>query len=132
MHVGQGHRLGVPKVTPAFLASGSAAGDDYGQIHVIMQVWVTHTASIQIQRVIQQRSIAFRRVLQLFDKLRKQREVKGIDLRDFGKLLRIAAIVRQRMMRLGDADFRIGPITCLTGQLERDYACDVALQSKDL
>ena len=58
--------------------------------------------------------------------------MKRIDLGHFRQLLRIAAVVRERMMRFGDADLGIGSRAGFARQLERDHAGDVALQRQHL
>ena len=55
-----------------------------------------------------------------------------VDLRHLRDLLGIAAVVRQRVVRIGDADLRIGAIAGLARELERDDARDVALQREHL
>ena len=55
-----------------------------------------------------------------------------IDLGHLGDLVRIVAVVRERVMRIGDADLRIRAVAGFARQLKRDDARDVALQRQQL
>ena len=50
----------------------------------------------------------------------------------FASFVRIAAVVRQRMVRFGHADLGVRAVARLARQLERDHARDVALQRQHL
>ena len=93
---------------------------------------IAHAAAVQVERMVEQRAVAFRRGLQLLQELREQRDVELIDLGHLGDLLRIVAVMRQRMMRIGNADLRIGAVAGFARQLKRDDARDVALQRQQL
>ena len=68
----------------------------------------------------------------LREELGEQRHVELIDLRHARDLVRIVAVMRQRMMRIGHADFGIGAVAGFARELERDDARDVALQRQHL
>ena len=70
--------------------------------------------------------------LQLLEQVREQRHVIRVDLRQLRELLRRVLVMRRRVMRLGDADLRIGPRAHLARELERDDARDVGLQREHL
>ena len=55
-----------------------------------------------------------------------------VDLGHLGDLLGVVAVVRQRVVRVGDADLGIGPVAGLAGELEGDDAGDVALERQHL
>ena len=51
-------------MTPAPHVSGGPAGNDDRQIHMVMNIWISHAAAVQVKHVVQQRAIAFRRGLE--------------------------------------------------------------------
>ncbi len=55
-----------------------------------------------------------------------------IDLGHLGNFFWIVAMMRQRMVRVGDADFRIGSIAGFTSELKGDDARHIALQGEQL
>ena len=85
-----------------------------------------------MKRVIQQRAVTFRRRLQLLEVIREQRHVERVDLRHPRDLVRIVAVMRQRMMRIGHADLGVGAVARLARELERDHPRHVALQRQHL
>src|SRR4029453_14304535 len=64
---------------------------------------------------------------ELLEVRREQRDVMGLYLRAFLELLGIVLMVRQLMMRIRDAELRVGPRALLASVHERDYARQVAL-----
>src|SRR5216684_1096750 len=82
--------------------------------------------------MIEQRTVAILSGLKLIEEIGEQRHVKRIDLRHFRELLGIAAVVRQRMMRLGNADLGISSRAGFASELKRDDPGDVSLQSQHL
>ena len=112
----------------AHVAGGAARNDDW-QINMVVNVRIAHAAAIQVEHVVQQRPVSFRSGLQLLQKLREQRDVELIDLGHLGDLFGVVAMVRQRVMRIGNADLRISPVACFSRQLKRHDARDVSLQA---
>ena len=94
---------------------------------MIVHVRITDATAIENQRVIEQRTVPIRRRFHLRDELGEQRDVERIDLRHAFDFRRIVSVMRQRMMRIGHADFGISAIARLARELERDDARDVAL-----
>ena len=82
--------------------------------------------------MVEQRAVAFRRGLQLLQEVGEQRHVERVDLGHLRDLLRIVAVVRERMVRIGHADLGIGARAGFARQLEGDDAGDVALQRQHL
>ena len=99
---------------------------------MVVDVGVAHAAAVEVERVIEQRAVAVRRGFQLCEELGEQRDVELVDLRHLGDFLRIVAVVGKRVMRIGDADFRVGAVAGFAGELEGDDAGDVALQGQHL
>src|SRR5262249_10840181 len=58
--------------------------------------------------------------------------MEGIDLRYLRYLFRIVAVMARRMVRIGDADLRIGSIALLARELECHDAGDIGLKGEDL
>ena len=56
------------------------------------------------EHVIEQRAVAVGRRLQLVDVVREELRLQRLDLDDLRDLLDVAAVVRQRVVRVGDAD----------------------------
>ena len=101
----EGHR----QVAPAFVLPRTAAEDCQRQIHVRVDVRVAEPGAVEQQRVIEQRAVAVGRRSQLLEERREQLRLIGVHLGELRDLLRIVAVVREPVVRLGDADFRIGP-----------------------
>ena len=57
--------------------------------------------------MVEQVPIAVGRRAQLLEEVGEQLRVIGVELRELLKLLRLVAVVREPMMRLRDADFRV-------------------------
>src|ERR1051325_9032839 len=122
VEVGQRRSLFVLYV-PAALQSGcSAARDQDRQVLVIVKAGITHAAAIQVDRVIEERAVPIGSCLHSLQKIREQRDVIFIDLRDLGYFHWIIAVMTDRMVRVGDADVRICTIALLARELERDDA----------
>ena len=99
---------------------------------MVVQIRVPHAGTIKVQRVVQQCAVAFGCLAETFEEVREQRNVEPIDLRDLGNFLRIVAVVRQRVVRLGNADFRVGTVAGFTSKLKRDDSSDITLQRENL
>ena len=116
---------------PPFSLPG-ASRDDNRQVQVIVHIRVAHAAAEHDDRVIEQRAVAVGRGLQLLEVIGEQRHVIGVDLRQLLQLLRIVAVMRRRVVRLGHADLRIGARADFARHLERDDARHVGLQREHL
>src|SRR4051812_30757956 len=132
VQIGERRGLGILDVPSALDAGSSATRDEDREVHVIVNVGVAHAAAIEVQRVVEQRAVPFRRRFQFFEKVRKERDVERVDLRHPRNLFRVVAMMRERMVRIRDTDLRIGPVARFTGELERDYTRDVSLKCEDL
>src|SRR4029453_4964582 len=90
-------------------------------------VCIAHPAAIEDQRVIEQRPVAVWRSAQLLGTLREHSKVPGVEDRVLHLHVRLLAMVRDRVMRLGDADIRIALHAGLAGHHEREHASEVGL-----
>ncbi len=106
-------RLIVAQVTAPLHVARRAAGNNDRQVGVIVEVGIPHPTAIQIQNVVQERSNALGRVFQLLQKLGKQRYMELVDACHLGHLIRIIAMMSQRVMRFVDANFGISAIAGL-------------------
>ena len=78
---------------------------------MLVQVAVAHAAAVEDCRVIEQRAVPVWSRLQLLQEMPEQLHVVRVDLLLLGDEDRIVAMVRHRMVLLGDADLRVGPPT---------------------
>src|SRR4030095_15862775 len=61
VEIGQGGRLGVFDVTPAFQSAGGATGDKDRQVCVVMHVGIANAAAVEVERMVEQCAVPFRR-----------------------------------------------------------------------
>src|SRR5437660_1331439 len=122
----------VTDMTATLHAGRSTARDQNWKVLMVVNTGVAQPASVQVHRVIEQRAIAVGSGFQFLEKLREQRNVERIDLRNFEEFFRIVAMMTGGMVRVRDADFRIRTVIELAGQLEGDDPCDVGLKRQDL
>src|SRR5450432_3444135 len=123
--------LGITYVTAALELAGST-GDKDRKVDVVMLVAVAHSAAVKVERVVEQRAVAFRNGLELLQEVREERDVKFVDPGYLREHFGVAVVVRERMVRFGDSYLGIGPVAGFTGQLERNHARHVALQRQGL
>src|SRR6185437_5160623 len=95
VQVGQRRWFGEADVPAALHPAGGTAGDKDRQIVVVVPVGVTHTAAVQQQRMVQERTAAFARVPQFREELREQRDVEAIDPGHLLDLLGVVAVMRE-------------------------------------
>ena len=132
MQIRQIRRLLIPDMPPALQPRRRAPGNQNRQILVIVQTRIPHTAPIQIHRMVQQRPLPVLRRLHPLQKLRKQRDVISVDLRNLGHLKRVIPMVARRMMRIPDANLRIRPVALLPRKLERNHPRNISLKRQYL
>ena len=97
-----------------------------------MAVAVADAAAVENHHVIEQRSVAVRRVPQLLQVVGEQLHVVLLNLDALLHLHRVVLVMRHRVMRLGHADLRVRPRTLLAAVHERDDARDVRLIREQL
>ena len=132
MQVGQRRRLRVTDMSIALHTSGCATGYNHRQISVVVDIWISNAAAVEVERMVQQRAIAFRCVLQFLQKLSKEGNMERIDLCHPRNLVRIIAVVGKWMVWIRNTDFRIGAVTGLPRQLECDDTSDIRLEREQL
>ena len=82
--------------------------------------------------MIEERAVAVGRGAQPGQVLREELGVIAVDLRHPRDQLGHVAVMRQRMVRLGHANLRIGPGALLLADHERDHARQVRLEREQL
>ncbi len=95
---------------------------------MIVQIAVAHVASIQQQRVIQQRAVAIRNRRQLVQIIRKHRDVIILNARQRLNLLRVVLMMRGGVVRIGRVHLRVGSLAEFARHHEGGYARDVGLE----
>src|SRR5437868_12352700 len=81
-------------VTVALDLARSSADQERRNVQARMRVAFAHAASIQNERMVEQRPVAVRSVLQPFHEFGEQADVVGIELHKPGQLLGVVAMVR--------------------------------------
>ena len=132
MQIGHGCRLTESKVATSLHVAGSTAGDKDRQIQVVMDIGISHAATVQQQRMIQQRAVAFLCLLQALQEVREQRHMELINFCHLRNFFRIVSVMGERMMWICHANLRISSITGFTSQLESCHASDIALKRQQL
>src|SRR5947207_967176 len=82
-------------------------GDEQRQVGIRMRVSVAQRASVKNCGMIEQRAVAIRSSLQPLYKPGEQLDMERVDLRDLLDKIGMPAMMRERMVRIGHADFRI-------------------------
>src|SRR5438034_7750368 len=82
--------------------------------------------------MIQQASISIGRLFELLQKVGEQLRVQTIDLRDLLNPIRIIAVMRKRMMRVGDADLWIDAHASLAAEHQGCNTSQVGLKCDNL
>ena len=131
-HVGQRRAVGRLQMQAALQRAAGAAGHEERHPLVVVQVGVAHRRSVDQQRVVQQRAVAVRRVLQLLEQVRHQADVIGVERREVEDLLLLAAVVRRVVERALEAALRIAAVRRVAPQLEREDARDVGRERQHL
>ena len=120
VEIGQRNRLRVCEVTVAFHSGRRAASDDDRQVRMVVNVRIADPAPVKNERMVEQRAVAFGRGFQFLQEPGEERNVERIDLRHPLDLGRVIAVMRQRVMRIGNADLGVSAIARLARELERD------------
>ena len=109
-------------VAIALYACGAATSDEDREVAVIVFVEIPHAAAVQVERVIQEGAVSVGRGIQFLQVLGEERDVEGIDLGHASDLVRIVAMMAERVVWIRDPNLRIGSIASLTSKLEGDDA----------
>ena len=124
--------LAILQMAAALELARAAAHQHQRQVVARVPVAVGDARAVQDRHVVEQRAVAVRRRLQLGQVLREQLRVIAVDLRHLLDQLGNVVVVRQRMVRLGHADLRIGPRALLLADHERDDARQIGLERQHL
>ena len=92
---------------PGLTVPAAFAGQENGQVIVIMAVAVADATIVDDHRVVQERVLALANGLELAQEVRELLNVEAVDLLDLLVLSGIAAVVREVMVAFGDADERV-------------------------
>src|SRR5678815_895180 len=117
----------IDEMATAFESAASAADHECWQWTVCMTVAVADARSIQNDHVVEQRAIAVGSVAQLLQIIREEFQMVLLNLGALLHLDRIVLMMRQRMMRLRNADLWVRPRALLAPVHECDDAGDVRL-----
>ena len=99
-----------PDVPPTLDRPRTPAQDKDREVGVRMSIAVADPAAIQDHRLIEERAIAVGGRTQSVKQMSEHLRVEDVDLRQFGEPLRIVAMVRHEVVRLGNTDLGIGPV----------------------
>ena len=99
---------------------------------MVVDIWIAHAAAVEEEAVVEQRAIALFRCSKLGDVFGEEADVEGVDLRHALNFRRVIAVMGKRVVRIADADFGVGAVAGLAGELEGDHAGDIALHSEEL
>ena len=113
-------------------AQGFATHDHYGHLVVVVHVTVAHAAAKEHRGAIEQRRITVVNRFELLEEVIQHLDVVRVDLRVRRELVRMVVVVRDGMMRIGDADLRIGTAGVLARHHEGADARDVGLERQRL
>ena len=118
---GQRRLVGRLEVHPASDRSTRAARHEERHPLVVVQIGVAHRRSVDQERVVQQGAVAVRRVPQLFQDVRHQADVKGVELREVQDLLFFPAMVRSLVEGALEPALRIAAVRGVAPQLEGEH-----------
>ena len=104
VQVRQGRVVAVVDMPAGPQAVIALAHDKDGQPVMKMQVAVGDAGSVHDHRTIEHGGVAFSHRLQPGDELGEETDVVGLDPGQLGQRRRIVAMMRQLMMRFGNAD----------------------------
>src|SRR5437868_3477784 len=93
-----------------------------------MRITVAEGAAIKNNRMIEQRAVYVRRRFQLLHESSEKLHVEAVDLRYLLDEVGMPTMVRERMVRVGDADLGIGTHAALAPQHHCRNACQVGLK----
>ena len=127
-----GHRrfLGELHVAAGLQRTGAGAGEEDGEVVMGVRVAVGDGAAEDDHRVVEHGAGAFAEALQFPEEGSELLEVKAVDLRDLGLLFGAAAVMREFVVALGDADPRVGAVAAVVLDHEGGDARGVGLEGE--
>ena len=127
MEVRQTCILAELDMTSTFDLTASAPRHQDRKVQRVVRIAVTHAGAVDDRRMVQQGTIAIGRRSQLVEELCEQADVIGIDLDQLRKTCRVVLMMRNRVVRIGNAELGEGPAALLAADHECDNARQVAL-----
>ena len=124
--------FGNTRWRPPLSCPDGAAGEHDRQRAEVVLVAVAQRAAVQHERVIEQRAVAVRRLLQLVDEVGELRHVVRVQLREAIHVAAIVRVVRQVVERIADGRLREDGRAQLAREHQRRHARDVRLQRDHL
>ena len=112
--------------------SAPAAGEQDREVLVRVPVAVAQAAAVDDHRMVEQGALAIGRRLQLPEEAREELRVERIDLRHAFDPFGVPAMVRERMMRIRDANLRVRAQAAFAPHHHRDDPRRVGLERDDL
>src|SRR5438046_6363978 len=97
-----------------------------------MRVSVAQRAAVQDRGMIEQRTVSVRHSFQTLDKPGEQLDMEDVDLRDLLDKVGMAAMMRERMVRIGNADLRIRANAAFAAQHHGGDAGEIRLECDGL
>src|SRR4029077_2136724 len=117
----------------AALESARASADEQRRKRTVgMAIAVADRSAVKNHHMIEQRSVAVWRIPELLQVIGEEFQVVLLNLGAFRHFCRIVLVMCHRVMRLWNADLRVGPRTLLTAVHERADTRDVRLISQKL
>src|SRR5690349_13171295 len=98
MEIGERRALFVLDVPPAPHAARRSTSDQNRQVLMVVQTRIAHSTSVQIDGVVEQRSVAVRSGFQFLEELGEEQHMERIDLRNLRELVRTVAVMTRRVV----------------------------------
>ncbi len=100
----------VNDVPSRFQLAVATTQNNHWQVFVTMAVSVAETAAVDNHAMIEKRAIAFLNRLQLLNEVGELLQMVAVDFRDLLDQVRDVAMMRNRVMSVGEAKRRVGAI----------------------
>ena len=97
----------------------AAARQQHRQVFVAVAVAVAQAAEVDDHRAVEQRAIRFPGRLEFFQEVSEDLRVQAVDLGDLLDPFGVAAVVRERVVRVGDVDLRVDAHAALAPDHQR-------------
>src|SRR5260370_26533101 len=122
----------INEASPGFQTAVTMAYQQNRKVRMGMAITVGKPAAVNEQRVVEQGAVAILSGLEPPDEVGKQLDMECVDLCELLHPLRIVAMMRERMMRIGNADLAISPDTALAADHHCRHAGQVRLKCQHL
>src|SRR5438046_6561766 len=119
LQVRQRRVLWIDEMASALESARASADEQRRERTVRMAIAVADCSAVKNHHVIEQRSVAVWRIPELLQVIGEQFQVVLLNFDALRHFFRIVLVVCHRVMRLWNADLRVGPRTLLTAVHER-------------